>query len=244
LRQDDASGPSRRRKLRTANCASCVILASLREAGLARASIQAICESMWLHHVDRRRVLYCEGNGATHLFAIRSGRVKLVKSYTTGRARIVALLGPGDLLGFETIFDERYGATAEALTDCELCMASADQLQRMIAEVPRLATDLARYLHHQLARTRDRQVAITATGAPAKLAGYLLHSLVSRGATDEDRCAVPADLTLGDLGGILGISAETVCRALSQLRARGIVDSEPAGIVVRDVERLRRLARA
>lgn len=237
-------GAPRGRKVRTDDCRKCLIMASLRDAGVLPSSIHAMCDSMWLNRVQRRQTLYCEGNGATHLFAIRSGRVKLVKSYATGRTRIAAVLDPGDLFGFEAIFDDAYDCTAEALTDCELCLASADQLKRLVAEVPRIATDLAGYLHRQLSRARERHVAITATGATAKMAGYLLHSLASCGVEHDHESAVAGDLTLSDLGGILGVSPETVCRVLSSLRADGIVQMEPAGILVRDMERLRRMARA
>jgi DNA-binding IclR family transcriptional regulator len=54
---------------------------------------------------------------------------------------------------------------------------------------------------------------------------------------------VANDLTLADLGGILGMSPETACRVLSNLKSRGIVETLPGGIRVRDVRRLRRVAR-
>lgn len=191
---------------------------------------------MWLHRARRRQTLYVEGNGATHLYAIRSGKVKLVKTDSSGHMRVTAILTAGDLFGFEAVFDDAYATGAEALTDCELCLASADQLTELMAEIPRVARDLARYLHVQLSRTRDRQIAVTATGAPAKMAGYLLHSLPPDG--DE----VESELTLADLGGLLGMSPETACRVLSKLKARGIVETVPTGIRVCDLRRLRRVA--
>jgi CRP-like cAMP-binding protein len=112
-----------------------------------------------------------------------------------------------------------------------------------VAEVPRIATDLARYLHRQLSRARERQVAVTATGASAKMAGYLLHSLGGNDPSADD-LTVARDLTLSDLGGILGVSPETACRVLSNLKARGIVESDPPGIRVRDVDTLRSMASA
>jgi CRP/FNR family transcriptional regulator len=198
-------------------------MSSLREAGVGSSTIQAICQSMWLNRAQRKQLLYCEGNGATHLYAIRSGKVKLLNSDTSGRTRVTAILESGDLFGFEAIFDYAYDSFAEALTDCELCLASADQLKRLVAEVPSIATDLARYLHHQLSRTRERQMVVTATGASAKVAG--------------------CDVTLGDLGAMLGLSPEAACRVLSSLKADGIVETRPAGILVRDVDSLRRMAR-
>jgi CRP/FNR family transcriptional regulator len=237
-------GAQRSRKVRTADCSKCVIMSSLRAAGVSSPTIQATCESMWLNRAQRKQVLYSEGNGATHLYAIRSGKVKIQKLDVSGRSSVTAILRAGDLFGFEAIFDDTYDSFAEALTDCELCLASADHLHRLIADEPRIATDLARYLHHQLSRTRDHQSVVTATGATAKLAGYLLHSLEWNDEKDDRGPMVAHDLTLGDLGGILGISAETACRVLSRLKTKGIVETHSAGILVRDIDRLRRLARS
>jgi CRP/FNR family transcriptional regulator len=198
---------------------------------------------MWLNRARRRQILFSEGNGATHLYAIRSGKVKILKTDVSGRSRVTAILQAGDLFGFEAIFDDAYDSFAEALTDCELCLASADHLNRLVADEPRIATDLARYLHRQLCRTRDRQAAVSATGAAAKVAGYLLHSLKWSDERNDRDSIVARDLTLGDLGGILGISPETACRVLANLKTKGIVETRPAGILVRDVESLRRIAR-
>ena len=181
-----------------------------------------------------------EGNGATHLYALRSGRVKLVRVDASGRAHVAALLGAGDLFGIEAIFDSAYSTGAEALTDCELCLCSSDQIKDLMEQVPRVASDLARYLHEQLSLARDQQVVAAAPSAQAKLAGYLLHSLPEdRGAHDT---RVARDLTLRDLGGILGISAETVCRALADLRTRGAIETRSDGIRILDSEALRQLA--
>ena len=218
-------------------------MSSLRSAGVPTATIQASCERMWLNRVQPKQLIFSEGNGATHLYAIRSGKVRLLKSDAGGRSRVTAILQSGDLFGFEAIFDDAYDSCAEALTACELCLASADQLKRLVADEPRIGADFARYLHRQLLRTRDQQAAIVATGAAAKVAGYLLHSLHWSERKDGRDPLVARDLTLSDLGGILGISPETTCRVLSQLKSSGIVEARPAGILVRDVDRLHRMAR-
>ena len=240
--QGQPPGPSdaTRRKVHTSDCRHCLLLHSLQDGGVPASTIHAICERMRLNRVRCKQILYTEGNGATHLYALRSGRVKLVRVDAFERAHVAALLGSGDLFGIEAIFDDTYGTGAEALTDCELCLCSSDQIKDLMAQVPRVAADLARYLHQQLALARDWQVVASAPSAQTKLAGYLLQGLPE----DPDLASVrlARDLKLRDLGGILGISAETVCRALTDLRTRGIVETGASGIRVLDVEALRQLA--
>jgi CRP/FNR family transcriptional regulator len=229
-----------RGKTRTSDCRHCLLLHSLLDGGVPASTVHAICERMWLNRVRGKQLLYTEGNGATHLYALRSGRVKLVRVDAFGRTHVAALLSSGDLFGIEAIFDDTYGTGAEALTDCELCLCSSDQIKDLMAQVPRVAADLARYLHQQLSLARDWQVVASAPSAQAKLAGYLLRGLPED--PDLEGVRVARDLKLRDLGGILGISAETVCRALTDLRTRGIVETGASGIRVLDVEALRQLA--
>jgi len=236
--QSTVRGPARAPKQRTADCINCVLLKSLREFGLPASTIKAVCERMWLNRVRRGQVLYTEGNGATHFYAIRSGRVKLVKVNASGRGHVTSLLRSGDMFGFEALFDETYATGAEAITHCELCLASADHLGELMEQVPRVARDLARYLHVQLSRSRDRQVAATARGASARVAAYLLHALSGDGRNGGRKIA-SQDLTLKELGGILGLAPETVCRVLARLRKRGIVENLPSGLLVKDIDALR-----
>lgn len=218
--------------------------------------MRAICDRMWLNRVRRRQVLYAEGNRALHLHAVRSGSIKLVKVDAAGREHVTAVLGAGDLFGFEAVFDRAYATGAEAVTDAEVCLASGEELRQQMSELPSFATDLARYLHHQLRRTRERHACLTAVGAPAKLAALLLHELPeapsgeepveprprrNRGEAAPGPTLLP-DLTLKDLGGILGLSPETVCRALGTLRGRGWIETDESGIQVRDAASLRHLA--
>lgn len=228
------------RKVRTSDCKRCLLLQSFRHAELPAATVNALCERMWLNRVRRRQLVYVEGNRATHFYAIRSGKVKLVRIAVSGREHITAILEAGDLFGFEAVFDDAYCSDAVTLTDAELCMVSGTELNELIAEVPRLMTDIARYLSFQLCRTRQRQACLTASSASAKLAAYLLQGL-HHGSPGEE-ATVAGDLTLRDLAGVLGISPETVCRARRGLAERGIIETLSSGVRVRDVESLQRVA--
>lgn len=229
-------------KVRTADCRRCVIWNSLHEARLPERTIRAICDRMWLNRVRRRQILFAEGNRASYLYAIRSGRLKLSRVEVDGREHVTAILESGDLFGFEAVFGTAYGAGAEALADCELCLASGSELRELMGRVPEVAIDLARYLHHQLDRSRRRLAYLTALGARAKLAGYLLHELLENGAAEAEELVMPRDLTLRELGGILGLSPETVCRALKSLEATEAIEADASVLRVRDLAALRRLA--
>jgi len=229
-------------KARVPGCGKCLFLRSLHESGASPEAIDALCSRMWLNRVPKRQTLHREGDRATHLYAIRSGSVKLANVDANGREHVTAVLGAGDLFGFEAVFGRAYTGTATSLTDCELCLAYDHDLKRLIQERPGFALDLSRYLHHQLELTRERQAFLGLPTVSAKVAGYLLHCLAhAPGAGDRGNC-VAHDLTLGDLGAFLGVSPETVCRSLGKLKSEGIIESGPSAIHIRNVGALRRRA--
>lgn len=227
------------RKARTADCRKCGIWSSLVEAGLPAPTVQATCQQMWLHVARQGQVLFLEGNQAQHLYVIRSGTVKLVKTDASGREHVAAVLGRGSLLGLEAAFDAVYSTGAEAHSDCELCLLTAEDLRDLMHSVPSFSLDIARCLHGRLVDAHKRLAFLGNPGARARLAGYLLWQL------PEDRSEprlVRHDLTQRELGGVLGLSPETVCRTLGAFRTEGVIAVDAKQITVLDREELDRLA--
>lgn len=229
------------RKPRSEDCRRCLVLRGLQEAGLPAATIGSLCERLWLTRARRRQLLFLEGNRATHLFVLRSGRVKLSRHDTGGTEHIVDVLTSGDLFGAEALFGEEYGTSAEAMTEVEVCVGTRAEVEALLDVAPSFGMSLARYLSSQLDLARARQACLGTVGARARLAAWLLNEVRRRGPQAD---STPHDLTLAELGAILGTSPETVCRTLGDLRQRAIVAVEAGEIRIVDPARLARLARA
>jgi CRP-like cAMP-binding protein len=228
-------------KTRTPECRKCVFLKSMLASRMAPASIDAVCSSMRLLRVKKRRLLHREGDPATQLYTVRSGSVKLFKFDESGREHVTAVLESGDIFGFEAMFLEPYAGSAAALTPSELCVASAGDIASLLASAPRLTFELTRYLWGRMASTFEREIHVSGPGARAKVAGLLLYRLDR--AEDGSR-DVMHHLSLRELGASLGLAPETVCRALSDLKAEGVIEPLPGGVRVLDAVALRLRARS
>ena len=71
---------------------------------------------------------------------IRTGKVKLGRRSNDGRENLLAVLGPGELLGELSLFDPGLRtATATALTDAVVLQMGHDELAKWLATTPSVA---------------------------------------------------------------------------------------------------------
>ena len=74
-------------------------------------------------------VLAQEGERATGLFTLRSGMVKLVRTTSDGRERIVRVARQGDVLGLEALVHGKFDTDAVALSAMSVCRRPLDIIQ-------------------------------------------------------------------------------------------------------------------
>jgi CRP/FNR family transcriptional regulator len=183
--------------------------------------------------LGKHQTVLAQGEDASKIWAVRSGSVKLER-FAHEHTQIVEILRPGDIFGFSSVAGGSYVASAETLAPSELCCCTRDTLRQLISESPDLGVRLLEHVHEQLRRARVRLSYLSHPRAKDRLAAYL-HDRFAVG--DE----IPNDLTLRQLGGLLGLAPETVCRAIKQLREDDILDVHPRSIRLKDRAALREL---
>src|SRR5688500_20411414 len=88
----------------------------------------------------RGDVLFNEGDDGNQLYVVTEGKIKLGRSSVDGRENLLALLGPGQMLGELSFFDPGpRSATATAVTDVELKSLGRDALIPVLPTHPDVA---------------------------------------------------------------------------------------------------------
>lgn len=180
------------------------------------------CDRLTRIRLGKHQTVVAQGEDASKIWAVRSGSVKLER-VDHDHTQIVEILQPGDIFGFSSVAGGNYVASAETLAPSELCCCTRETLRRLISESPELGIRLLDHVHGQLRRARVRLSYLSHPRARDRLAAYLF----DRFAVGDE---IPNDLTLRQLGGLLGLAPETVCRALGQLRESGVVEVQPGRI--------------
>ncbi|MDR1428607.1 MAG: Crp/Fnr family transcriptional regulator [Bifidobacteriaceae bacterium] len=194
--------------------------------------------------LSRGDVLFHQGDTGDTFYIVATGKLKLGWRAADGRESLIAILGPGEMIGELTLFDPGpRTATAVAVSDTELSTLSHSQLTAEIGRHPEVATHLLSALAHRLRRTNEIIGDLVFCDVPGRVARTIL-DLASRFGTPQGRGTyVRHDLTQEELAQLVGASRETVNKALSGFAQRGWIRLEGRALSVLDMERMRRRAR-
>jgi CRP-like cAMP-binding protein len=211
---------------------------------MSEAETDAIIESMRPTDLTRGEVLFHEGESGDRLYVIANGKIKLGRRAPDGRENLLAVLGPGEMLGELSLFDPGpRTATATSVADSVVYELGHKALVDWITAHPPVATQLLSALAARLRRTNEALGDLVFSDVPGRVAKALLDLSKRFGQPQGDGIRVAHDLTQEELAQLVGASRETVNKALADFTQRGWVKREGRAIVLLDIPRLERRAR-
>ena len=195
-------------------------------------------------HLVKGQDLFMEGEPGDRMFVITDGKIKLGHTSTDGRESLLAILGPGELLGELSLFDPGpRTATATALTDASLIALGHSALRPWLTGRPEVAEALLQALAQRLRRTNEAMADLVFSDVPGRIAKILLELGEKFGREMPDGLHVTHDMTQEELAQLVGASRETVNKALADFASRGWIRLESRSVVLIDVDRLQKRAR-
>ena len=166
--------------------------------------------------------VYQAGRRFDCLYVLNSGFFKIVNTASDGREQVTGLHFRGDWLGFDGIAGGQYRCDAIAMDTGEVWAIRYDALIVACARQPALLTVLHEAMSREIARDRDSLMSVCTLPADARVADFLRYwaeSMARRGLRTDQ---ISLRMTRAEIGNYLGMTLETVSRALSRL-ARGDV---------------------
>ena len=192
----------------------------------------------------RRQLIFSEESPAVGLYILCSGRVKLYQSDRFGREHILHVAGPGEVLGeLPHDPDATYSVSAEALVDCQLCYLPGDSLSTFIQEHPMTGVHLIAALSRAVGSAHRKVRTLALKRAENRMAELLLELADATGTAAADgtqRLTIP--YSRRELADMIGVAPETAIRLLARLKERHIIATDQREVVIRDHEKLARLA--
>ncbi|MFO8075379.1 MAG: Crp/Fnr family transcriptional regulator [Egibacteraceae bacterium] len=178
-------------------------------------------------HYARDEHIFREGDPADSLHVVAKGRIKLTRLTPDGRERILAIVGPDDMIGEAFLRpDADYLADAVALGDgVTTCPMSRGQFQQLSLQAPTFVLAFAEILAGNLFRCRDQ---LTGGYAPIKVrvALTLLEQARRFGRPseeDDDWLELETELRHEEIASLIGATRVSVSSSVADLRNDGLV---------------------
>lgn len=205
-----------------------------------RAALAALMAETTL---KRGESLFQEGDDGDRLYLVVEGKVKLSHTADDGRENLIAVLGPGEIIGELSLFDlEPRSSTVTAIAPTKLYTLSHSEMREYIENHPKLAISMLRQLAFRLRNTNQQMADLVFSDVPGRVAKALLDLAERFGERTPEGIYVAHDLTQEELAHLVGASRETVNKSLADFTSRGWIRLEGRAVLLIQVARLQRRA--
>ncbi len=177
----------------------------------------------------KNAVVLTEGEMGDSLYAIETGKVKVVIGDEDGREIILKILGPGDFFGEMSMIDKQpRSASVTTLEASTFLVLTHSAFERCIEQAPRIANVVMQILAQRV-READRKIG---TLALMDVYGRVASTLLELAVYNNGKLMVGEKLSQQDLANMVGASREMVNRILKDLTERGFITVESKSITI------------
>jgi CRP/FNR family transcriptional regulator, nitrogen fixation regulation protein len=166
---------------------------------------------------DRGTEIFGEAEPAKYVYQVVEGAVRSYKLLSDGRRQIGAFHLAGDIFGLENGPVHRF--TAEAIVDTNVRLAKRTSLEHVAETDALVARDLLNMTTSNLQHAEDHMLLLGRKTSLERVAAFLLE--MDGRLTASGVMALP--MSRRDIADYLGLTLETVSRALSCLHEKGLV---------------------
>jgi len=179
-------------------------------------------------------VLFEEEQDANSIFIVLEGCAKISVNSSEGKRLILWIARPVELLGLTSVLRGTcHEVTAETVHPCRIATIRRQEFLDFLVRYPALYQGVARELSVEMSRARERtRIKGFSSTASIKLAWLLLDWSADVPRTTGRGISVSVPLTHEEMGECIGVTRETVCRAMADLRQRQLIDLDGSALMI------------
>jgi CRP/FNR family transcriptional regulator, cyclic AMP receptor protein len=175
-------------------------------------------------HLEAKQSLFSQGDPADSIFYLQSGQAKITVVSQAGKEATIAILGPGDFVGEESVTATRglRLATATAITACSALKIDREEMIRIMHEEHVFSDLFLRFLLDRSMRTQANLVDQLFNSSEKRLARILLlMSEISKTGEGEQYLPKISQETLAEM---IGTTRSRVSFFMNRFRKLGFID--------------------
>jgi CRP/FNR family nitrogen fixation transcriptional regulator len=187
----------------------------------------------------RNETIYSKGDEARYSYKVIEGAVRLSRIFADGRRQIVNFFLPQETFGIE--LSDEYSATAEAVGEVMALRCPRLCISQMTDSDPDISHKRLAMFSKSLAAAERHVAMLGHQSARERVASFFTALEMQRRNDDQHTLDLP--LSRQDIADYLGLTIETTCRALSELKRQNIIATPSRRrIVIRDLPGLQAIA--
>lgn len=189
-------------------------------------------------------VLINEGDQAQELVVLHEGLVKVTGQLDGDRVSLMDIRVTGDVVGELAAMDlGTRSATVTACGDVVATLITGAELSPLLYANPEVLLALNRVLCGRMRRSDRRRLEFGEYPVLVRLARVLVEMATSYGRRERNSVRIDVNLTQSEFAALIGSRTNTVHKALTRLREDELITTGCRQTYVRDLARLRKVAR-
>ena len=185
--------------------------------------------------------LLLEGDPSNHVLLVLEGQVKVYREANDNSRLLLAIRGPGDVLGELAALGGKQptrAATVEALEETRARIISAVDFLDFLNQRPQACLALLRNVRSRLSDAERMRVETVVYDATTRVARCLADLALRHGVRASAEDPVVLRISQEELAGWVGASRESVARAMRSLRNRRLIETRYREIQIMDLDKL------
>lgn len=177
--------------------------------------------------LDPHTYLFDQYSEARGVYVLEKGVIMIERSSAAGRRQILGFSYPGDFIGLT--HNDFFEYSVQSLTQAEVREFPMGEFMRLSDASPALKSNVNRIGGSVFSHAIDQVFALGQKKAHERVC-YLLLEIRNRGVGPDDE-TIELPMTRQDIADYLGLTMETVSRAMRRLRNDGIIEIESSQTV-------------
>jgi CRP/FNR family transcriptional regulator len=193
--------------------------------------------------LPKHHVIFSPGMPSDAIYFIEKGRVRMTRLSPEGKTVILALLGPGDLIGEAAWESGEHDSYAETLEDSRIYQIGRETFQSFIRENPEFGLRLIQIIGIRLKQAQARIEDLVFRQVPSRVARLLISLAESHGKVTPNGIRVEFPLTHQEIADLVGSSRVTVTQILNKFRSSNWIEIESKRVTIHNLDALEDMVR-
>lgn len=188
----------------------------------------------------KNMIVFMEGEPGEAFYYIKSGKVKIFRTYEDGKEHIVTICTEGDVFGEATLFSNSpYPASAAIYEDSVIGIIKNSHLEALVQNNTELALRIIKILAKKLIFAQQKIKDLAFNDVFARIASQILKLGKEYGSSSEKGIRIDIELSRQELADMVGTTRETVSRAIGRFKKEKSLTEEKDRLVILNFEKLK-----